>query len=260
MPPGLDRGHYVRRGGSRGLAARIWGFIAALARGEVPPELSSALPQRCVDPARRAFATQALENIDRLVATTIHGFCRGVVLAHAVPAGIDPGAVVMDGDEADALFERVLSKWLERRLSVGVDAGDDPIAALALDDPEHAVDTLRRLARFRRTNPGVQPVATRSDPRADATAFFDAVGQFAHWSAAAPAEEATAELLDALRALASWYHQRVNGVLGFRELWALSRPPASDLLDRDGDAHRALPRLVVCLAEGRRRVRSASLS
>jgi hypothetical protein len=48
-------------------------------------------------------------DFDRLVATTIHGFYRRIVLAHAVEAGVDPGAIVMDGDEAGALFERVLS-------------------------------------------------------------------------------------------------------------------------------------------------------
>ena len=217
------------------LAARIRSFTAALAEGEVVPELSTALPNG-VDAARRACAAQALKEIDRLVATTIHGFCRGVVLAHAVEAGIDPGAVVMDGDEADALFERVLSAWLGRRLSAHGDVGDDdPVAALALEDPTHAVDMLRGLARFRRTNPGTTRTASRtSGPRADAAAFVDSVERFDCWVASAPPEQATANLLDKLRDLAGWYQDRAEGALQFRELWALSQPPASDLLDRDG--------------------------
>jgi CRISPR-associated exonuclease Cas4 len=216
------------------LAARIRSFTAALAEGEVVPELSTALPNG-VDAARRACAAQALKEIDRLVATTIHGFCRGVVLAHAVEAGIDPGAVVMDGDEADALFERVLSAWLGRRLSADGDVGDDdPVAALALEDPTHAVDTLRGLARFRRTNRAARPASRTAGPREDAIAFIGAVERFARWQASVPAEQETANLLEKLRALASWYHEHLEAALGFRQLWALSRPPASDLLDREG--------------------------
>jgi CRISPR-associated exonuclease Cas4 len=216
------------------LAARIRAFTESLANGDVPPELAVALPGR-VHSAQQAHAAEALQNLDRLTATTIHGFCREIVLTHAIAAGIDPGAVVMDGDEADALFERVLSTWLGRRLSAEIDAGrNDPVAVLALEDPEHAVDTLRSLARFRRANPSARPVAGTSGVITDAAVFADAVDRFSRWSATAPSEQATSLLVEQLRGLARLCRERAEAAGGFCDLWALSRPPVSELLNADG--------------------------
>lgn len=221
------------------LAARIRAFVEALSRGEVPDELASALTEG-VRESQRAHAADALAGLDGLVATTIHGFCRGIVLEHAVEAGIDPGAVVMDGDEADALFERVLSAWLGRRLSVGTDAGrDDPVAVLAVDDPEHAIRTLRGLARFRRANPGARPRDGSSGLAQDADAFAAAAEEFARWSGSAPAVQPIIDLAEALRHLAFLCRRRAEGAIGFRALWALSLPPESELVD--GDKSRLVP-------------------
>ncbi len=211
------------------LAARIRAFTESLALGVVPRELACALP--CdVDPERRAAAGRALENLDQLAATTIHGFCRGLILSHAVQAGIDPGAVVLDGDEAAALFERVLSAWLNRRLAVDADA-EDPIAVLALEDPADAVAMLRDLAKLRRASPGARVDYEPSALRARTLTFAQAVVGFARWMAAAPAEPATMALVGELSTLAATYRDGLDGAAAFRGLWALSRPPASPAVD-----------------------------
>ena len=230
-PPGSIAAITYTEAAAAELAARIRGFVATLAKGEVPRELAGAV-QGGVSEAQQEHAANALNRIDALVATTIHGFCRGIVLAHAVEAGIDPGAVVMDGDEADALFERVLSAWLGRRLSAGADAGgDDPVAVLALEDPEHAIDILRKLARFRRANPGARSRAGMSGIADDAAALAKAVAEFVRWSGGVPADDSIQRVAKGFRGLALHYSDRAEEMNGFRSLWALSRPPPSDLVD-----------------------------
>jgi ATP-dependent helicase/nuclease subunit A len=97
---------------------------------------------------RRAGATQdpaTAERLGRLVRefggawiTTIHGFCRRLLAAHPVAAGIDPGFDVLDASEA----QRVARVAFEEAL-------DD---FLAVDDPEreatvaaYRIDGLRQL-------------------------------------------------------------------------------------------------------------------
>ena len=236
-PPGSIAAITYTEPAAAELAARIRTFVAALAEGEVLRELAGALPDG-VNEDQRTHAAAALADIDGLVATTIHGFCRRIVLEHAVEARIDPGAVVMDGDEAAAMFERVLSAWLGRRLSAGTGA-DDPVAVLALDDPEHAIDTLGGLARFRRANPGAKPQTGASGIAGDARAFADAVEGFASWGTGIPAEDSVLLLIEDLRALAVTCRERAKDAADFRALWALSRPPPSHLVD--GDKARLVP-------------------
>ena len=214
------------------LASRIRAFTESLARGVVPPELACALQDE-VGVERRAAAARALEDLDRLAATTIHGFCRSLILSHAVEAGIDPGAVILDGDEAAALFERVLSAWLNRRLAADADA-DDPVAVLALEDPEHALSMLRDLARLRQASPGARVDFQPSALRTRTAAFARTVDGFARWMASVPAEPGTATLVGELSTLAAAYEAGLGGAAVFRGLWALSRPPASSAVDARG--------------------------
>ena len=238
-PPGSIAAITYTEAAAAELAARIRAFVAILARGEMPKELASVLPGGATR-SQQLQASIALRDIDELVATTIHGFCRGIVLAHAVEAGVDPGAIVMDGDEADALFERVLSAWLGRRLAGGPEAGsDDPVAVLALEDPENAIDVLRGLARIRRANPGARPRARRFGMTEDAAALSAAVERFAHWSGTVPAEDSIQRVVQDLRELAVQCRERAGEAAGFRSLWALSRPPPSPMVD--GDKSRLVP-------------------
>ena len=235
IPPGSIAAITFAEAAAAELAARIRSFTAALARGEVAPELSSAFPTNEVDPACRAAAAQALEDIDQLVATTIHGFCRGVVLAHAVEAGIDPGAVVMDGDESRCAVRACALRLARaaplgrrrrrgRRSHRGAGAGGSN-ARRRYASRSGPVPSCKSPGTTGRQD--VRPARRRSRLRR-------LVERFDCWVASAPPEQATANLLDKLRDLAGWYQDRAEGALQFRELWALSQPPASDLLDRDG--------------------------
>ncbi len=87
--------------------------------GGIPRELVSALPNG-IDPDRRARINEALSRLDELTATTIHGFCQGLVRAYAMKVRVDPGFIVMD-------------------------------------DPGPALGTIRGLAELRRRHPVARP-------------------------------------------------------------------------------------------------------
>lgn len=114
------------------LAARIRQIVEVLLRGETPPELRTALPDR-LSAGQRANLGGADERLDELTATTIHGFCQAAIQAYAVDADHDPGVRIMDGPEAEAMFDAAFTAWLHGRLSgnaatagaVGVLAGYD---------------------------------------------------------------------------------------------------------------------------------------
>jgi ATP-dependent exoDNAse (exonuclease V) beta subunit len=60
------------------------------------------------------------------------------------------------------------------------------------------------------------------------------VDSLSRWSTTAPPEQTTVSLVEQLGALARLCCERAEAASGFRDLWALSRPLASDLLDTDG--------------------------
>ena len=75
----------------------------------------SAGPFAChPQPLRETEASlEAAGRHDEITATTIHGFCQGILRAHGLAAGLDPGSRVIDAIIADALFDEVLSDLVE---------------------------------------------------------------------------------------------------------------------------------------------------
>ena len=98
------------------LLLRVREFIAALAEGLIPPELRIALSQGLSENRRRQLAI-ASQQIDDLTCSTIHGFCQRMIQPYPVEAQIDPGASVMDRDQADLLFIETVDSWLREALS-----------------------------------------------------------------------------------------------------------------------------------------------
>lgn len=129
------------------LLFRIRETVAALAAGHVPVELRISLPDGLSDVQREQL--QAAEaRIDEITCTTIHGFCQRLIKPYPVEADLDPGASVMDRDQADQLFRETQDGWLREALD-----GDasDVLAELVLKDPGAALGVLNpMLAALRR--------------------------------------------------------------------------------------------------------------
>ena len=98
------------------LLIRVRAFVAALAAGEIPPELRVALPDGLSDEQRRNLAA-ADAALDEMTCSTIHGFCQRLITPYPVEADIDPGADVMDRDQADLAFAELIDAWLREELA-----------------------------------------------------------------------------------------------------------------------------------------------
>lgn len=212
------------------LSLRIRRMVTDLLTGErVPAVLEPALPNGLLA-VQRAHLEAA--RLDELTATTIHGFCQSLIRAYAVEADLDPGAAVMDGPQAEAMFEGAFSRWLRRLLSGGAEEAG-PVGVLAAEDPLGVVATLRELAQLRRGRPTARPPAIDLSLRPDID-FIDAVDDFERWFATGPAEPRTADFLGELRDLAEFYRDSLATPRTFEDLWRLARPPRTRFMNRKG--------------------------
>ena len=166
------------------LFIRVRAIVDDLAAGDIPAELRVALPYGLSEDQRCRLAA-AREAIDELTCSTIHGFCQRLITPYPVEADIDPGAAVMDRDQADLAFDEIVDDWLRNELD-GEASG--LLAELVLHGPDTAVrlirtilDHLRRHRSFVRTE--------REDLTLFATAFREAVDGFAAFIGNAELEE-----------------------------------------------------------------------
>ena len=132
------------------LLIRVRDFVGGLAAGNIAPELRIALPDGLSE-VQRAHLLAASASIDEITCSTIHGFCQRLIRPYPVEADIDPGASVMDRNQADLAFVEIVEAWLREQLS-----GDEGgiIAELVLQDPGEAVELIQKIAmnlRRRRT-------------------------------------------------------------------------------------------------------------
>ncbi|MBX9591683.1 MAG: UvrD-helicase domain-containing protein [Hyphomonadaceae bacterium] len=205
------------------LALRIRATIEGLLCGDIPKVLAPVLP-RGLSPEQRVALTAAAQNLDELTATTIHGFCHTIIRSHAVAAGLDPGLKVMDAAKADAMFDSIFSQWLTDRLSgVGAAANHDPIAVLSESDPLNIAARLHKLAQLRRKHATARPLPMPTG-RPD-IAFVDAADAFARWHTASIGDWQTAEIVEDLQTLASFFAECLSGTPPFAKLWRLADPP-----------------------------------
>ncbi|MCA1494450.1 UvrD-helicase domain-containing protein [Ensifer sp. NBAIM29] len=203
------------------LEARIRWTISELRAGRIPPALTKIVTQP-LGAGELAHLEAAAPCLDEITATTIHGFCQGILRSHGLTAGLDPGSRVVDETVAEALFDEVLSEWLKGKLSDGAPE-DGPIAILAKDDPLGVVERVRELAILRRDHRAATTPSPDFSSRPDRT-FADAVGGFSRRHVAGPGEAGTADLIDDLERLAAFYHEALERT-DFRALWRLTQPP-----------------------------------
>lgn len=214
------------------LSVRIRRMVEALLGGNIPPELRTAIPSSGLSDAQREALRAAADRLDDVSAMTIHGFCQGIIRAYAVEANLDPGAAVMDGPQADAMFAASFTRWLRARLS-GDAAAAGAVGVLAADDPLRVVEIVRDLARLRREHPTARAPVVDLTLRADLN-FIDTVESFARWFAGVPREPKTAEVLVGLRSLAAFFVDAFAAPRSFAELWALASTPRPGFMKPKG--------------------------
>jgi exodeoxyribonuclease-5 len=141
------------------LLQRVRAFVDALCAGRIPPELAVALPQG-LSAAQRECLVHSASLIDELTCSTIHGFCQQLILPYPVEAGIDPGASVMDGQQAEQAFNDLADRWLWKALD---SRADGLLANLVADEPARTICFVRSVLgqmRIQRelVTPAPQPI------------------------------------------------------------------------------------------------------
>jgi ATP-dependent helicase/nuclease subunit A len=89
------------------------------AAGELKLRVREQIEERrriAADGAERARLNGALEKLEEARISTIHSFCRDLLLERPVEAGIDPLFEVAPQDEADAMLRAAFDRWFEEAL------------------------------------------------------------------------------------------------------------------------------------------------
>ncbi|ARQ13501.1 DNA helicase UvrD-like protein (plasmid) [Rhizobium etli] len=141
------------------LLSRVRDFVTDLTAGRIAPELRVGLPNG-LSQAQRDNLIIASAAIDEITCSTIHGFCQRLIKPYPAEADIDPGATVMDRNQADLTFLEIVEEWLRERLS-----GDQGgiLAEMVLHSPGETVALMHKIAEALRRRrslvaPGVTPL------------------------------------------------------------------------------------------------------
>ncbi|WP_320203688.1 UvrD-helicase domain-containing protein [Agrobacterium rosae] len=124
------------------LLSRIRDFVADLAAGHIAPELRVGLPDG-LSQAQRDNLFSASAAIDEITCSTIHGFCQRLIKPYPAEADIDPGASVMDRNQADLTFLEIVDSWLRERLSGNQGS---ILAEMVLHSPGETVALMHKIA------------------------------------------------------------------------------------------------------------------
>ena len=166
------------------LLIRVRTFVGALAAGSIPTELRVALPDSLSEEQRRNLAA-ADAALDEITCSTIHGFCQRLITPYPVEADIDPGAAVMDRDQADLAFDELIDAWLREELAG--EAGG-LLAELVLHDPNATLGLIRTVLDHLRRHRAFAPYE-RQDLEQRATSFREAAEAFNNFLSGEEAEE-----------------------------------------------------------------------
>lgn len=237
------------------LRHRISTYLEALLGGGVPRELRLCLPDGPTPEQRRSLAVAA-ERLDELTCGTIHSYCHDLLLYYSVEAGIDPGAEVLDADQADFLFDSTFDRWWRDRLDRPHAAADDPIAVVARRNPTRAEELLRSFSKFRRRYRSARPQPSDLDSSADLE-FIESVREFRRWCDHVDVPPEADPDIVALEALASHFDGAFTPLPGFERLWELAHPPHLPIMRKDASVlldyrRRSLWRKVAGKADGDR--------
>lgn len=218
------------------LRHRISAYLDALLGGSVPRELRLCMPDGAT-PEQKLSLTAAAERLDEMICGTIHGFCHDLLRSYSVEARIDPGAEVLDADQADFVFDSIFDRWWRDRLDRTVPVADDPIASVARKDPVGAEDLLRGFAKFRRRYRAAKPPPSDLDPKAELE-FVESVREFRRWCDHVDVPPEADPDIVALEALASHFGGTFDPLPGFERLWELAHPPSQPIMRKGAFALR----------------------
>lgn len=166
------------------LLSRIREFVIDLAAGHIAPELRVGLPDG-LSQAQRDNLIAANAAIDEITCSTIHGFCQRLIKPYPAEADIDPGAAIMERNQADLTFLEIIDKWLRERLS-----GDQGgiLAEMVLHSPDETVALMHKIAEALRGRRAlIAPPVTPLDDHL--RAFHQATNNFAAFLKTASANE-----------------------------------------------------------------------
>ena len=166
------------------LLIRVRAFVDALAAGDIPTELRVTLPDGLSEEQRDHLAA-ANAALDDMTCSTIHGFCQRLITPYPVEADIDPGAGVMDRDQAELAFAEIVDAWLREELA-GEDGGLLP--ELVLHDPAATLGLIRTVLDHMRRHRAFAPYE-RQDLAQRAAAFRTAAEAFSDFLSGEEAEE-----------------------------------------------------------------------
>jgi exodeoxyribonuclease-5 len=133
------------------LFIRVRQFVSELAAGRIPAELQVALPYGLSDGHWRHLAS-AVAAIDEITCSTIHGFCQRLIRPYPVEADIDPGATVMDRDQANLAFSEITESWLREELDGD---GGGLLAEMMLRDPDKTIKLTHEILDHLRARRGL---------------------------------------------------------------------------------------------------------
>jgi CRISPR-associated exonuclease Cas4 len=212
------------------LRERVAQYVDTLLTGRVPQELKLCFPWG-LSTAQSAALRNAASQLDELTCSTIHGFCHDLLRTYAVEAAIDPGAEILDREQAEFVFGAIFDQWWRDRLDAPR-PGHDPVALVARKNPTGAEELLREFAVFRRRYRKARPLPPDLDHAADRD-FAESVREFRRWCnhVSAPSE-AEAEI-EALKKLASHFEHRFDPAPDFEQLWDLAHPPWLPIMRKD---------------------------
>ncbi|MBR0777296.1 UvrD-helicase domain-containing protein [Bradyrhizobium diazoefficiens] len=213
------------------LRQRIASYLHRILEGRIPDELRPALPSG-PDAAQTAMLRAAAKRLDELTCGTIHSFCHDLLKTYSVEAAIDPGADVLDADQADFAFDAIFDRWWRGRLDRTAPAAGDPIASVARRDPIDAEGLLRSFAKFRRRHRAARPLPADLDAKADLE-FAESVREFRRWCDKVDVPPEADPDIVALETLVSHFRGRFDPMPDFEGLLELANPPWLPIMRKD---------------------------
>lgn len=166
------------------LLIRVRRFAEDLLADRVPHELRIALPEG-LSPDQRKHLQSASETLDEITCSTIHGFCQHLIKPYPVAADLDPGAAIMDRDQADMTFDEVGHTWLKERLN---QEEDNLLGRLVWQDKDETLKLIRIILRHLRKHRNLK-VRSASDISCHLSAFQRAVHEFSEFARSVTVEE-----------------------------------------------------------------------
>ncbi|KFI25710.1 ATP-dependent endonuclease [Haematobacter missouriensis] len=212
------------------LLSRVREFVADLSVGTIATELRVALPDGLCK-AHRDNLAAASAAIDEITCSTIHGFCQRLIKPYPAEADIDPGAGVMDRNQADLTFLEIVDGWLRERLSGGQGG---VLAEMVLHSPGETVALIHKIAENMRRRPTLTapPVSPLDGHLA---AFRQATADFASFmEGVAAAEPETVTIVERLTEMAADVANGPNPATPAGLVRLLTARPHPDLCTKTG--------------------------